>query len=277
MTTRAIRVAAILSLIAITATTATLSNPRATHAQGVTSVCDPNLGATETGQSNAPSIIAIEPHPLGFRIVGCIADQPGPGGYPPRSPAPVEFVNLYLTGRMFEGQRQTNLATANFDWSNLRGTTVVEISPDILPDGTEIGEVQVWAGINTFDPEGNRTGSSASQIPVSFQNIVYTRPGRLDILPTYDDVSWPGADFVRIMAQQGGVPARIVWVVIGFGLAFVALVAVGGATKSPLIGGIAGAVVLGLITTPTVGIATIGMLLIFLMCVAGVLVIGGFN
>lgn len=273
MTTRTIRAAAIISLIAIIATTATVSNPRTTHAQGVVTVCDPDDYKIVGDSNNNNDRISIEPHPLGLRLYGCLGDLLNGGLLDHRGRGPATHVNLSLMELEHGGIERPDFVTSQFQWDNLRGTSIIEISEDRLPDGTNIGMID----INKFRLDRQGSGYGIQVRNINFQNIVYTRPGRLDILPTYDDVSWPGADFVRIMAQQGGVPARIVWVVIGFGLAFVALVAVGGATKSPLIGGIAGAVVLGLITTPTVGIATIGLLLIFLMCVAGVLVIGGFN
>lgn len=203
-------------------------------------------GCASTAYAQAPGF-TVAPHPSGLRVSGT-----APAG------ARVKQIELrYQINRA----SQTPITVA---WNALRGTAIFEIDETTLPDGSvlhiwvsQLTENRVWLGTVTPTPH----------------SFTYNRPGSLDVRGVQDDVMWPGADFVRIFADQGGVPANVVWVMVGFGLAFVALVGVGGATQSPVVGGIAGGVVLGLITTPTIGIASIGLLLIYAMTVVGVSVV----
>lgn len=199
-----------------------------------------------TASAQAPGF-TVEPHPTGLRASGV-------------APAGERTKQIELRYQI-NGIHQTPITVA---WNALRGTAIFEIDPETLPDGSvlllwisQLTENRVWIGTVRPTP----------------QTLTYTRPGSLDVRGVQDDVMWPGADYIRIIADQGGVPANIVWVMVGFGLAFIALVGVGGATQSPVVGGIAGGVVLGLITTPTIGIASLGLLLIYGMCVIGVSVV----
>lgn len=205
-------------------------------------------GCASTASAQAPGF-TIEPHPAGLRVSGT-------------SRAGVNEIELRKNGPFPSGGIPTTA------WNPLRGTAIFELDEEELPDGTELVNIHVSQWNNTG---ASRTWRGSTQ--TTPPNLTYNRPGSLDVRGVQDDVMWPGADFVRIFADQGGVPANVVWVMVGFGLAFVALVGVGGATQSPVVGGIAGGVVLGLITTPTIGIASIGLLLIYAMTVVGVSVV----
>lgn len=193
----------------------------------------------------------VEAHPAGLRVSGT-----APGG------ATVNEIELRA-----RGWNNPTGRIPTVPWNPLRGTAVFELSEEELPDGSNL---QIW--ISQWINDGTRRTWRGS-VATNPHTLTYNRPGSLDVRSVQDDVMWPGADFVRIFADQGGVPANVVWVMVGFGLAFVALVGVGGATQSPVVGGIAGGVVLGLITTPTIGIASLGLLLIYGMCVIGVSVV----
>ena len=202
--------------------------------------------ASSTASAQAPGF-TVEAHPVGLRVSGT-------------APAGERTRQIELRYQI-DAAHQTPITVA---WNALRGTAIFEIDADTLPDGSilhvwvsQLTENRVWLGTVMPTPH----------------TFTYMRPGALDVRGVQDDVMWPGADFVRIFEDQGGVPARVVWVMVGFGMAFVALVGVGGATQSPVVGGIAGGIVLGLITTPTIGIASIGLLLIYAMTVIGVSVV----
>lgn len=207
-------------------------------------------GCASTASAQTPGF-TVEPHPAGLRVSGT-----APGG------AVVNEIELRARGWNSPSGRIPTIP-----WNPLRGTAVFELDETELPDGSNL---QIW--ISQWINDGTRRTWRGS-VTTNPHTLTYNRPGALDVRGVQDDVMWPGADFVRIFADQGGVPANVVWVMIGFGLAFVALVGVGGATQSPVVGGIAGGVVLGLITTPTIGIASIGLLLIYAMTVVGVSVV----
>ena len=203
-------------------------------------------GCASTASAQAPGF-TVAPHPSGLRVSGV-----APAG---------ERVKQIELRYQINAAHQTPITVA---WNALRGTAIFEIGETTLPDGSilhiwvsQLTENRVWLGTVVPTPH----------------TFTYNRPGSLDVRGVQDDVMWPGANYIRILADQGGVPANIVWVMVGFGLAFVALVGVGGATQSPVVGGIAGGIVLGLITTPTIGIASLGLLLIYGMCVIGVSVV----
>ena len=160
-----------------------------------------------------------------------------------------------------EGMTLATIGTVVVPWNALRGTVVVPL--DTLSETIDQGD-RVQPMVYLLDAAGTQLAA------FSVHAFDWEAAGTLDIRAARDDVIWPGADLIRSYADAGGVPAPIVWVFLGFGMAFIALVGVGGVTQSPIIGGIAGGIVLGIVTTPTIGIASVGLLLVYGMCVVGV-------
>lgn len=159
------------------------------------------------------------------------------------------------------GTSLASIGTVVVPWNALRGTVVVPV--DTLSETISPGD-RVAAMVYLQDQAGRQL---ASYTVAAFD---WEPAGTLDIRTARDDVIWPGADLIRSYADAGGVPAPIVWVFLGMGAAFIALVGIGGMTQSPAMGGIAGGIVLGLVTTPTIGIASVGLLLVYAMAVIGV-------
>lgn len=193
---------------------------------------------------------AVEAEPSGMRLTGT---------------ANGATTRLSVTFRWRDSEDMgTSLATIGtvvVEWNALRGTVIVPV--DGLSQPVTPGD-RVAAMVYLLDAGGTQL---ASYTVAAFD---WAPAGTLDIRTARDDVIWPGADLIRSYADAGGVPAAIVWVFLGMGAAFIALVGVGGMTQSPAMGGIAGGIVLGLVTTPTIGIASVGLLLVYAMAVIGV-------
>ena len=93
--------------------------------------------------------------------------------------------------------------------------------------------------------------------------------------PIRDDGGLPLIGFaVEGATTAAGVPPLVLWIMIGMALAFAVLVAVQRVADNILLSVVAGGLVLGLITTPSIGISSVWALMVYALIGGAVVVIG---
>ena len=91
--------------------------------------------------------------------------------------------------------------------------------------------------------------------------------------PETDSIPWPFADLIRDAAEDSGINSVIIFTTLGFGAALVVFILAMAGTQNIFIASIVGGIVLAMITSPTIGIASVGVLLIYGFVCGAVIVV----
>ena len=97
----------------------------------------------------------------------------------------------------------------------------------------------------------------------------------LDIGPAGDGaaIPWPGAGAIRGAAEAGDLPVNVVFMALGATASVVVLVFVMKASGSLLLAIIASGFVLAVLTAPTIGLMSVGLLVVYALIAAGILAV----